>query len=146
MAQPAPAPRPPVILDILPHALGVGTIAGYCEEVIPRNRQVPAEHTRVFATSTDLQATVVIRVCAGNSRRIAENTLLGDLVLEGLEPRPRGQIKVAVTFQIDASGILQVRARDQLTGAERRVSLNIRGAQTPEQVAAASDRLRELRR
>ena len=135
----------PTVLDITPHTLGIGTIAGYCEELITRNAQVPIETKKTFSTSRDLQDMVRIRVCQGESRRIDDNLVLGDVVLDGLEPRPRGQTKIEVTFHIDASGILHVRARDEATGKEQRANLDIEGAQSAEQVDAARERLREIR-
>ena len=134
------------VIDVIPHSLGIGTIAGYCEALIPRNTRVPAEAQKSFAPSRDFQDVVVIRVCQGESRRLDANVVLGDLVLEGLEPRPRGQTQIQVTFHIDANGILHVRARDQATGQEQRANLNLLGAQSADQVDAARTRLREIRR
>jgi molecular chaperone DnaK len=129
-----PAPPSPTVLDVTPRGLGLGTVARYCEELIRRNSRVPAEIKRNFTTSRDRQDTVRIRVCQGESRRIDENLVLGDLVLEGLEPRPRGETTIEVTFSMDASGILHVRARDARTGQERRASLDVHGAQSPAEV------------
>jgi molecular chaperone DnaK len=145
MTPTVPVPSGPVVLDVTPRGLGIGTVAGYCEELIRRNSRLPAEIKRNFTTSRDKQDTVRIRVCQGESRRIDENLLVGELVLEGLEPRPRGETTIEVTFAIDASGVLQVRARDARTGQERRASLDILGAQSPAEVDAARQRLRELR-
>jgi molecular chaperone DnaK len=133
------------ILEVTPRGLGVGTVAGYCEALIRRNARLPTEVTRNFTTSRDRQDTVRIRVCQGESRRIDDNVVLGDLVLEGLEPRPRGETTIEVTFTIDVSGILQVRARDPRTGTEKGAALDVHGAQSPAEVDAARRRLRELR-
>jgi molecular chaperone DnaK len=89
---------------------------------------------------------VRIRVCQGESRRLDDNVILGDVVLDGLPARPRGETAIEVTFQIDASGILQVRARDANTGQEQRASLDVVGAQTPAEVDAARERFAQLRR
>ena len=97
-------------------ALGIGTVAGYCEELIRRNARVPTEIRKLFTTSRDAQDTVRIIVCQGESRRLDNNVVIGDLTLGGLPPRPRGETSIEVTFQLDASGILQVRARDAHTG------------------------------
>src|SRR5205085_6593656 len=95
MIAPAPAPPPravaPVILDVTPASFGISTVGGYCEELIRRNSRVPTEMKRLFVTSRDKQRTVRIRVCQGESRRLDENVVLGDLVLENLEARPRGE-------------------------------------------------------
>ncbi len=134
----------PIVMDVIPHSLGIGTVAGYCEGLIMRNTSVPTHAVKVFATSRDHQQLVRIRVCQGESRKIKQNTILGDLVLEGLQPRPRGQTKIEVTFQIDASGILNVVAKDQATGMAQQARLDIVGAQSAEQVEAAGERVRDL--
>jgi molecular chaperone DnaK len=143
--QPSTPPTATVI-DVTPHSLGIATIAGFCEGIISRNAKVPTETKKLFSTSRDLQRVVRIRVCQGESRRIDDNLVLGDLVLEGLEPRPRGETKIEVTFQLDASGILHVRARDRDTGLEQRANLDLAGAQSQEEIAAAQQRFRDLRR
>ena len=98
----------------------------------------------MFATSRDQQSIVRIRVCQGESRRLGNNTLLGDLVLENLPPRPRGQTRIEVTFQINSSGILNVRALDQATGLEQRVTILLRGGQSQEEVTEARKKLQTL--
>ena len=135
----------PTIIEVTPHSLGIGTVAGFCEELIERNSRVPAQTQKRFSTSKDSQQTVRIRVCQGESRRLNDNVILGDLLLEGLEPRPRGDTKIEVTFEIDGSGMLHVSARDQQTGQEQRATLSIAGAQSPEELEAAKDRFREIR-
>ena len=143
---PAAPDEPPIILEVTPHGLGVATVAGYCRLLIARNSRVPAEAHQVFTTSKNMQQTVRIRVCQGESKRLDENMALGDLVLEGIEPRPRGQTRIEVSFGIDESGILQVRARDLETGLEQRGELHIEGAPSQEEITAAGERLRQLRR
>jgi molecular chaperone DnaK len=142
----ANAPPLPVVLDVTPRGLGIGTVAGFCEELIRRNARVPTEIKRLFTTSHDKQQSVRIVVCQGESRRLDNNVVVGDLVLDNLEPRPRGETTIEVTFALDASGILNVRARDALSGREQRASLAILGAQSQEEVAASAERLRALRR
>lgn len=141
-----PPPSGPTVVEVVPRGLGIGTVGGYCEELIRRNSRVPAETKRMFATSRDQQQTVRIRVCQGESRRIDENAVLGDLVLDKLPARPRGATAIEVTFSVDASGILQVRARDAQTGQEQRASLDLVGTQSPDEVAAARARFADLRR
>jgi molecular chaperone DnaK len=142
----ASAPPLPVVLDVTPRGLGIGTVAGFCEELIRRNARVPTEIKRLFTTSHDKQSSVRIVVCQGESRRLDNNVVVGDLVLDNLEPRPRGETTIEVTFALDASGILNVSARDALSGREQRASLAILGAQSQAEVAASAERLRALRR
>jgi len=141
-----PAMPAPTIVDVTPRSLGIGTVAGYCEELIRRNSRVPTESKRLFTTSHDKQKLVRISVCQGESRRLDENVVLGDLVLDNLEPRPRGETTIEVTFVLNASGILEVSARDARTGREQHASLDIVGAQSAQEVIEARARLRALRR
>ena len=145
---PAPvAPPPaPVLLEVTPRGLGIATVAGFCEELIRRNSRVPTEARKLFITSRDNQDQVRIVVCQGESRRLDNNTVIGDLVLQGLPPRPRGETSIEVTFALDASGVLQVRALDAQTGAEQRAALSLVGGVAQEDVAASRDRLQQLRR
>jgi hypothetical protein len=150
--QPAPAPvaRPvvqsPIVMDVTPRSLGIATVAGFCEELIRRNSRVPTETRKMFSTSRDDQDAVRIIVCQGESRRLDNNVVIGDLLLQGLPRRPRGETSIEVTFHLDANGILQVRARDAQTGNEQRASLDLVGAMPQEEVSDARERLQSLRR
>jgi molecular chaperone DnaK len=134
------------VMDVTPRSLGIATVAGYCEELIRRNSRVPAQMVKVFSTSRDLQKAVRIVVCQGESRRLDNNTIIGDLHLEGLTPRPRGETSIEVTFSLDASGILRVKARDAQTGREQQASLDLVGGVRDENVAASREKLQQLRR
>jgi molecular chaperone DnaK len=142
----APPMASPIVMDVTPRSLGIATVAGYCEELIRRNSRVPAQMVKVFSTSRDLQKAVRIVVCQGESRRLDNNTIIGDLHLEGLTPRPRGETSIEVTFSLDASGILRVKARDAQTGREQQASLDLVGGVRDENVAASREKLQQLRR
>jgi len=120
----------PLLIDVTPLSLGVETAGGYADVLIPANSPVPCEKTRTFLTASDSQTTVSIRVAQGQSSRFAANTRLGDLVLSGLRPARRGEVKILVTFELDADGILNVRARDQDTGRETAASMKLLGTQS----------------
>ena len=138
--------RTPVVLDVTPRGLGIGTVAGFCEQVIQRNARVPAETRKLFTTSRDDQDSVRIIVCQGESRRLEGNVVIGDLTLQGLPARPRGETSIEVSFQLDASGILNVRARDAQTGKEQHASLDLVGAMPQADVDASRERVQALRR
>jgi len=126
-----PAPRPaPLLIDVTPLSLSVETVGGFGDVLIEANTPVPCDRTRTFATASDDQTSVQVRVAQGELKRFAENTLLGELELTGLTPAPRGQTRVAVTFEIDADGILNVRARDVKTGHETAARMQLVGAPT----------------
>jgi molecular chaperone DnaK len=134
----APLPRP-LLLDVTPATLGISTAGGYAERLIDKNSPIPIERTKVFSTARDGQTRVVLECCRGEDRRFADNEPLGQLVLDELPPRARGEVKIEVTFRVDTDGILHVRARDAATGANQEVSLTILGAPTAVTPAPALD-------
>lgn len=136
----------PVVVDVVPHSFGIATVGGFCDEIIRRNTPLPAESKRVFAKSRDNQDTVRIRICQGQSRRLDQNLVLGDLVLSRLRTGNRTESAIEVTFAIDASGMLRVHARDTVSGYEQRVSIDLIGAMSPDDVAASRDRMMAIRR
>jgi molecular chaperone DnaK len=97
---------------------------------------VPCDRTRVFITAADGQTLVCVNVAQGDSRVFSENTFLGQLELPGLPPRPRGDLKISVTFEIDADGILNVRAKDEETGREVTARMRLTGSASKEDVQA----------
>jgi molecular chaperone DnaK len=117
----------PVLVDVTPRGLVVETAGGYTDTIIPRNAKIPCERTRRFATGRDLQTTVRVRVAQGEHGHFPQNTFLGEVELSGLRPAPRGEVVVAVTFEVDADGTLRVRARDVQTGQEARATLQLVG-------------------
>jgi molecular chaperone DnaK len=117
----------PVLVDVTPRGLVVETAGGYTDTIIPRNSKIPCERTRRFATGRDMQTTVRVRVGQGESPTLPQNTFLGEVELSGLRPAPRGEVVVAVTFEVDADGTLRIRARDVQTGQEARATLQLIG-------------------
>ncbi len=124
-----------VLLDVTPQSLGVRTLGGFCETLIPRNTAIPTESTKVFHTAVDNQTEVRISVCQGEGRMADDNELLGEFVLGGLAEKPRGQVRVRVTFEIDTDGIVHVRAIDSVLGLERSIRIESSGGASaaPEQ-------------
>lgn len=117
----------PLLVDVTPHALGLATAGGYTDILIDKNEKIPAERTRLFTTARDDQRDVVLRVCQGGERAFEDNTLLGELRLSDLPAGRRGEVKIEVTFLVDADGILQVSARDPATGRAERATLRVHG-------------------
>jgi molecular chaperone DnaK (HSP70) len=120
-----PTASPPAIIEVTATRLGLSTVAGFCDEIIPRDVPVPAARTRVFSTGRDGQRAVTLSVCEGDSRRFGENRPLGTLVLDDLPPRPRGQVRIAVTFSIDADGILKAAALNEGTGRAQKIQIRL---------------------
>jgi molecular chaperone DnaK len=131
-----PALPRPILLDVNPASLGVQTAGGYTERLLDKNAPIPIERTRLFSTAHDQQTKVVIDCCRGEARRYGDNEPLGQLVLDQLPARTRGQVKIEVTFRVDTDGILHVRAHDAETGAAKDVSLSVIGAPEAAEVGA----------
>jgi len=112
-----------VLLDVTPLSLGVETLGGIFDVVIERNTTIPTSKEKVYSTAEDGQTAVDIRVFQGERKMAEHNRLLGTFRLEGIPPAPRGLPQIAVTFDIDANGILNVTAKDKATGKENRVTI-----------------------
>jgi len=134
----------PILMDVTPLSLGVETVGGYCQTVIRKNAPIPCEQSRSFTTASDRQTAVTIRVCQGESRLVAENQMLGVVELSGLRASARGGVRIAVTFEIDASGILDVKAVDEDTGESQRTRIRLLGGADDVEIEAMKLRQAEL--
>lgn len=117
-----------LLLDVTPLSLGVETLGGVMTKIIPRNTTIPTKKSEVFSTAVDGQANVEIHVLQGEREMANDNKDLGVFRLDGIPPAPRGVPQIEVTFDIDANGILNVKAKDKGTGKEQ--SISITGAST----------------
>ncbi len=112
-----------VLVDVTPLSLGVETLGGVVTPLISRNSPIPVKHTETFTTAADMQTSVTVHVVQGERPMAADNTSLGQFNLDGLVPAPRGIPKIDVTFDIDASGILNVTAKDVATGKSQSIKI-----------------------
>jgi molecular chaperone DnaK len=112
-----------VLVDVTPLTLGVETLGGVATPLIARNTPIPNKRTEVFTTAADMQTAVTIHVFQGERPMAADNTSLGQFNLEGLPPAPRGVPQIDVTFDIDASGILDVSAKDRASGKSQSIRI-----------------------
>ena len=122
---PSPSTSQPsaLLIDVTPQSLGIGTVGGYTERLIERNTPIPTGLSKVFTTSVDNQVEVRISVYQGESRMADDNELLGEFVLGGINPAPRGEARIDVNFDIDANGIVHVTAEDTETRKSRSIDL-----------------------
>jgi molecular chaperone DnaK len=132
-----------VLLDVTPHALGIMTFGSYFEELIPQNTTVPTHRTKIFTTSRDNQTAVKILVMQGESERAEENELLGEFILTGLRRAPKGQVEVEVTFEINADGIVSVRAKDLETGLEQSIQVTATSGLTRDEIRTMMDNAKD---
>ncbi len=112
-----------LLLDVTPLTLGIETLGGVLTPLITRNTTIPSAKSQVFSTAADGQTSVEINVLQGERPMAADNKSLGRFILDGILPAPRGLPQVEVSFDIDANGILNVKAQDKGTGREQRITV-----------------------
>jgi molecular chaperone DnaK len=112
-----------LLLDVTPLSLGLETLGGVMTKLIERNTTVPTSKSQIFSTAADHQPSVEIHVLQGEREMAADNRSLGRFTLSGLPPAPRGVPQVEVTFDIDANGILSVKAKDKATNKEQQITI-----------------------
>jgi molecular chaperone DnaK len=112
-----------LLLDVTPLSLGVETLGGVATKVIERNTTIPTSRSQVFSTAADNQTSVEVHVLQGEREMARDNRTLGRFHLDGIPPAQRGTPQIEVTFDIDANGILNVKAQDKGTGREQSVTI-----------------------
>jgi molecular chaperone DnaK len=112
-----------LLLDVTPLTLGIETLGGVRTPLIDRNTTVPTAKSQIFSTAADSQPSVEIHVLQGEREMANDNKTLGRFILDGIPPAPRGIPQIEVTFDIDANGILSVKAKDKATGKEQSIRI-----------------------
>ncbi len=112
-----------LLLDVTPLSLGLETLGGVSTKLIDRNTTIPTSKSQVFSTAADSQTSVEIHILQGEREFARDNKTLGRFILDGIPPAPRGMPQVEVTFDIDANGILNVKAKDKATNKEQHITI-----------------------
>ncbi len=112
-----------LLLDVTPLTFGIETLGGVRTPLIERNTTIPTSKSQIFSTAADNQPSVEIHVLQGEREMAADNKTLGRFILDGIPPAPRGLPQVEVTFDIDANGILNVKAKDKATNKEQSIRI-----------------------
>ena len=112
-----------VLLDVTPLSLGIETMGGVCTKLIERNTTIPTKKSQIFSTAADGQTSVDIHVLQGEREMAKDNKTLGNFMLSGIAPAPRGVPQIEVSFDIDANGIVNVSAKDLGTGKEQKITI-----------------------
>jgi len=123
-----------LLLDVTPLTLGIETLGGVATSLIPRNTTIPTAKSQIFSTAADNQPSVEIHILQGERPMAADNRTLGRFMLDGILPAPRGMPQVEVSFDIDANGILNVKAHDKGTGKEQKITITASSGLSKEEV------------
>lgn len=123
-----------LLLDVIPLSLGIETMGGVATKLIERNTTIPASRSQVFSTASDNQTSVEIHIVQGERAMASDNKTLGRFILDGIPPSQRGMPQVEVTFDVDANGILAVKAKDKATNKEQSIRIEARSGLTKEDI------------
>jgi len=123
-----------LLLDVTPLTLGIETLGRVATPLIPRNTTIPTSKSQIFSTAADSQPSVEIHVLQGERPMAADNRTLGRFMLDGILPAPRGLPQIEVSFDIDANGILNVKAHDKGTGREQKITITASSGLSKEEI------------
>ncbi|MET0771928.1 MAG: molecular chaperone DnaK [Candidatus Limnocylindrales bacterium] len=132
-----------LLLDVTPLSLGIETLGGVMSRLIERNTTIPTSKSQVFSTASDNQPQVEIHILQGERDMAGDNKTLGTFILDGIPPAPRGVPQIEVTFDIDANGILDVKAKDRATSKEKQVRITASSMLSKEDVDRMVNEARE---
>ena len=124
-----------LLLDVTPLSFGIETLGGIFTKIIERNTTIPVSKAQIFSTAADNQTSVEVHILQGEREMAGDNKTLGRFILDGIPPAPRGLPQVEVSFDIDANGLLNVKAREKTTGKEQSVRIEASTGLSKEEIA-----------
>jgi len=126
--------RDVLLLDVTPLSLGIETLGGVSTKIIEKNTTIPVAKTQIFSTAADNQPSVEIHILQGEREMAQDNKTLGRFILDGIPPAPRGIPQIEVAFDIDANGILSVKAKDKASGKEQSIRIEASSGLSKEEI------------
>ena len=123
-----------LLLDVIPLSLGIETMGGVATKLVERNTTIPASRSQTFSTAADNQTSVEIHIVQGERAMASDNKSLGRFILDGIPPAPRGMPQVEVMFDVDANGILSVKAKDKATNKEQSIRIEARSSLSKDEI------------
>ncbi|MEA1929389.1 MAG: molecular chaperone DnaK [Patescibacteria group bacterium] len=123
-----------LLLDVIPLSLGIETLGSVSTKLIEKNTTIPTSRSQVFSTAADNQTSVEIHITQGERQMATDNKSLGRFILDGIPPSPRGMPQVEVSFDVDANGILNVKAKDKASGKEQSIRIEARSSLSDEDI------------
>lgn len=123
-----------LLLDVIPLSLGIETMGGVATKLVDRNTTIPASRSQTFSTAADNQTSVEIHIVQGERAMASDNKSLGRFILDGIPPAPRGMPQIEVMFDVDANGILSVKAKDKATNKEQSIRIEARSSLSKEEI------------
>ena len=124
-----------LLLDVIPLSLGIETMGGVATKLIERNTTIPSTKSQTFSTAADNQTSVEIHIVQGERAMATDNKSLGKFILDGIPPAPRGMPQVEVSFDVDANGILSVKAKDKTSGKEQSIRIEASSGLSKDEIA-----------
>lgn len=124
-----------LLLDVIPLSLGIETMGNVATKLVEKNSTIPTSHSQTFSTAADNQTSVEIHIVQGERPMAPDNKSLGRFILDGIPPSPRGVPQVEVTFDVDANGILNVKAKDKTSGKEQSIRIEASSGLSKEEIA-----------
>ncbi len=131
--------RDVLLLDVIPLSLGIETLGGVATKLVDHNTTIPSSKSQTFSTAADNQTSVEIHITQGERPMASDNKSLGRFILDGIPPAPRGMPQIEVTFDVDANGILNVKAKDKASGKEQSIRIEASSGLTDADIKKMKD-------